>query len=151
MYWFDCDMPNTFVCAGVFNNERDKVGDCMTNYSEFKNLNRYQVKLLETLEREFSNYPYAQDDLDWDLIVNRGAFYNDFLELCEDVACWYNQQRSAFENAYDCWKGKTCADDIRKQIIWRYKEDASDEKASYRDHKEFFKSVNIEWESVYGK
>ncbi len=154
MYWFDCDMSDTFVYTGVFNNERDKVGDCMTNYSEFKNLNKNQVKLLTILEQEFPDYPFYDDliDQNWDEIVILGIFYQEFMALCMDIAGWYNRQRTKRDTHYAYWPPESNSQrSIIKKLLVKYEEYIREEEKVFEDNSYFFKTVGLEWDDVYGE
>lgn len=145
MYWFDCDMPNTFVCTGVFNNERDKFGDCMTNYSEFKNLNRYQRRLLsifdEVLDKNFLDCNSLPDEIDWDKIIDIDAFYQTFIDQCQWVAHWYDRKIDKYECTFECWPDGSDLNTILEAIKELSSKYALDEKSTFRNNKDFFNKV----------
>lgn len=153
MYWFDCDMPNTFVCTGVFNNERNKVGDYMTNYSEFKNLNKNQVKLLTILEQEFPDYDcYDDEDWNWELIAARGTFYDDFICLCECIVSWYIRRIDKHERKFDAWpEGFNSVDHVLNTILSRYQTNLEQEIKTYCAHERFFRHVHFQNANRYGE
>ncbi len=153
MYWFDCDMPNTFVCTGIFNNELYKVGDCMTNYSEFKNLNKYQRRLLlifdEVLDKYFLDCNSLPDEIDWDNIIDLDAFYQTFINQCQWVAHWYDTKINKHDCTFESWPEGSDINTILEAIKELSSKYILDEKSTFKNNKDFFDKVGSHIQ--YGK
>lgn len=146
MYWFDCDMPNTFVCAGVFNNERDKVGDCMTNYSEFNNLNKYQRRLLIILDEEFDEFAHSMEDCNWNNIADLDIFPSMFIQRCKAVVNFYDRRASKYDIDLPFWPFGSNLDTVLDIIEAASKKHKRSDLKIKERYKYFFDEIAYPWE-----